>query len=683
MAGSGDTDARDKWAPIEALAKTIDAAAITRRTYRPEELLTTPLLKARGKSALPSNPTAGPRAGLEETGPAVEPALAFRTEAPAEAESFEILEPIGQGGMGIVFRAVQRSLCREVALKQVRPGFERTRDAFLAEALITARLDHASIVPVHLLGRTGKGAPLLAMKLVKGTSWGELLHSPKGERLPLEEHLRILLAACNAVGFAHRQGFLHRDLKPDNVMVGEFGQVFVMDWGIAVGLDRGAASVEESAAAASRLPDLPILRAGETQNPAGTPVYMAPELALGEGARQDERTDIYLLGACLHEVLTGTPRHPGATVLEVLEDAVESPPFVYDDAIPRELGAIVNRATAKEPAFRYPSVEAFKEAIEGFLEHRQAYAMAEEGHARVEELCALLAAPRAAIAEEQAEQARAIHRCHTEARFAFEHALDLWGGAEEARAGLHEAHRLLLEHAIFAEDLALATRILPECDTPEMREKVAALRARALFRARELEALRETARRLDWSVIAPSLGTVFIGAGLLGGAGVVLTRLIVRHAAAHAAPLLGLLWVLVALGIGVLARVKLQGRGAPASLRSPQVVGTWAAVAAGCLINGPVVRLAIMRLEARWLFYETSSSAIMVGIGLTAMALQTRRWLLLPAAAFFAGAVVIGVLPDLGLEIFGGLWVVTLVGVGVTLKLGGTLGEPSKAPDDG
>src|SRR5690606_26042988 len=157
----------------------------------------------------------------------------------------ELLEVLGQGGMGIVRRARQRSLERDVAVKSLRPEIRgrATVDALLEEARIAARLDHPNVLPIHALGRDPAGRPLLVLKRCEGETRGALLRrsghpfwseTRRWSRDPLARNLEILREVCDAVEYAHSRGVLHRDLKPDNVMVGRFGEVYLMDWGLAV-----------------------------------------------------------------------------------------------------------------------------------------------------------------------------------------------------------------------------------------------------------------------------------------------------------------------------------------------------------------------------------------------------------------------------------------------------------------
>jgi serine/threonine protein kinase len=246
------------------------------------------------------------------------------------AAGFHLIEQIGRGGMGEVWEARQASLGRTVAVKRIRQDRLSNEDRsvltveFVREAIITATLEHPNIVPVHDLGADADGLPLLAMKLVKGRPWDALL---KEDFLKLSapallgKNLPILVAMAQAVAFAHARGIVHRDLKPGQVMVGEFGETILMDWGLAifVGASDSAESgafAQDAGAAPFRPPSI-----AEALNPAGTPALMAPEQTESEPNRLGVRTDVYLLGATLYFLLTGTYPHRGATSADVMRRA--------------------------------------------------------------------------------------------------------------------------------------------------------------------------------------------------------------------------------------------------------------------------------------------------------------------------------------------------------------------------
>ncbi|HLU49460.1 MAG TPA: serine/threonine-protein kinase, partial [Planctomycetota bacterium] len=213
--------------------------------------------------------------------------------------------------MGMVYLAEQKALGRKVALKALRPEAETTRgvEKLLEEAWIHGALEHPNIVPVHDIELDARGRPKVALKRIEGRHWGDWIASP--ERVAssfrvgdiLEWNLRVLAQVCQGVHYAHARGFIHRDLKPENVMIGEFGEVYVGDWGLALALRPDPNG---------RFPHV-----DEASEIAGTPAYMAPEMLGGSGRRLSERTDVYLLGGILYEILTGEPPHNGSTLKEI------------------------------------------------------------------------------------------------------------------------------------------------------------------------------------------------------------------------------------------------------------------------------------------------------------------------------------------------------------------------------
>ena len=214
---------------------------------------------------------------------------------------YELGRQIGVGGMGEVVEARDRQLGRDVAIKRMldEDPQHKAIQRFLREARVQARLDHPAVVPVHELGRDEEGRPFFVMKKLAGTTMRAMLASGDAPRQRL---LRAFADVCLAVELAHTRGVVHRDLKPDNIMLGDFGEVYVLDWGVAkvIGVDDEAfADVTATGEHATR--------AGVT---VGTPGYMAPEQASGDAV--DARADIYSLGCILFEILSGAKSWPGA-----------------------------------------------------------------------------------------------------------------------------------------------------------------------------------------------------------------------------------------------------------------------------------------------------------------------------------------------------------------------------------
>jgi tetratricopeptide (TPR) repeat protein/predicted Ser/Thr protein kinase len=239
------------------------------------------------------------------------PAATPPTDArPTGPPGFELLEEVGRGGMGAVYRAWDAEFGREVAVKLLRPDLPPGTDLsarFRDEARITGQLQHPNIPPVYRVGTAPDGRPFLAMRLIHGKTLAAMLAG--GEPV---DAAAVFEATAQAVGYAHAHGVVHRDLKPSNVMVGGFGEVQVMDWGLAKLLtpDRAAAAGE-----APPVPGVSSQRDAETLagSVLGTPGYMAPEQAAGRLREIDARTDVFGLGGILCALLTGGPPFPGET----------------------------------------------------------------------------------------------------------------------------------------------------------------------------------------------------------------------------------------------------------------------------------------------------------------------------------------------------------------------------------
>ncbi len=264
-------------------------------------------------------------------------------------------EELGRGGMGRVVVAADRHLDREVAMKLLLEGGASEHASvgavtrFVREARVTGSLEHPGIVPVHELGRRADGTLYYTMKRIRGRSLADVL----GERRTLAERLElagVFRDVCDAMAYAHARGVVHRDLKPGNVMVGEFGETLVVDWGLA--------KVRGEEEARADLVDDPGRDAAQTVagSVIGTPSYMSPEQARGDLPQIDERSDVWGLGAILFEILTGRPPFEGPTALAVLAKVLaDDPPRVreLEPKAPPELAAIADRALSRDREARY------------------------------------------------------------------------------------------------------------------------------------------------------------------------------------------------------------------------------------------------------------------------------------------------------------------------------------------
>ncbi|WP_437878657.1 bifunctional serine/threonine-protein kinase/formylglycine-generating enzyme family protein [Sorangium sp. So ce513] len=325
------------------------------------------------EAAHPATPAAG-----ERQAPATERTFPLQDDATPSAprlalpERYQDIRLLGSGGFGEVRLVFDVRLERTVAMKILRPdAVAPTLSArFLAEIQLTAGLDHPGIVPVYDYGALADGRLWFTMAEVRGrtlrTVLDEAFAAPGGVSSVVRRRLLDVFArVCDAVAYAHSRGVIHRDLKPDNIMVGDFGRVLVMDWGIARRLDarpedpEGPPSPERFEHRVDGL-----TRYGDVL---GTPAYMAPEQARGDVGRHGPKTDVYALGAILYYALSGRPPYTGqgaAGFRQVLESAPE--PLSATDA-PPDLVAICERAMAREPEHRYPDAGALAADIEAFL----------------------------------------------------------------------------------------------------------------------------------------------------------------------------------------------------------------------------------------------------------------------------------------------------------------------------
>lgn len=314
---------------------------------------------------------------------------AFAPQTSAGTGFYTLENVVATGGMGAVLKAQDNNLARTVALKVMLNSAEANDQAvysFVAEAQITGQLEHPNIVPLHDIGVAADGTIYYTMKLIEGRTLRDILKDIRDgnpdtiQRFPISRLLTIFQKVCDGIAYAHSRRVIHRDLKPDNVMVGEFGEVLVLDWGLAKVLpEPGQADTEEHGGEFSGpLPgagaDAMATMAGQVK---GTPNYMAPEQAEGRVADIDTRSDIYALGGILYCILTMQPPVTGANLDEILTRVtsgdittpssfnsrpVENPtgkiaPHCPDGTIPEALSAVAMKCMERERENRYQTIE--------------------------------------------------------------------------------------------------------------------------------------------------------------------------------------------------------------------------------------------------------------------------------------------------------------------------------------
>jgi tetratricopeptide (TPR) repeat protein len=290
------------------------------------------------------------------------PTIGFDLAVPDE-DRYQLIREHARGGAGRISLAWDRRLGREVAVKEpLRAGQGTAR--LVREAIVTARLQHPAIVPVHDAAERPGGTPFYVMKLIEGRSLRDAIAAAPTfpQRLAL---LPTVIAVTDAIAYAHSKGVIHRDLKPHNVLVGEFGETALIDWGLATNLQSSDSSPGGTA------PSLASLSEGgeatKTGAVLGTPAYMPPEQARGE--KLDQRADVYALGAMVYHLLAGSPPYVAREGTTVIAQVVAGPPRPLLDAVPKvppELTAIVAKAMARDREDRYPTAKQLAEDLKRY-----------------------------------------------------------------------------------------------------------------------------------------------------------------------------------------------------------------------------------------------------------------------------------------------------------------------------
>ena len=433
-----------------------------------------------------------------------------------ENPDYELVTKLGEGGMGVVYVARQRSIDREVALKMLKAKTAKDKEQrakFLSEAVVTGELDHPNIVPIYDVGASPDDALFYAMKKVEGTPWLDDLKDAfkqletidpslkdeedieearrRNRSEYLSRHLDILTRCADAVAFAHDRGVIHRDLKPENVMLGAFNEVLVMDWGLAYSTEdfRKSGSITESTSMG------------------GTPAYMAPEMATGPIKKIGPHSDIYLLGAMLFEIVTGKPPHAGKNAMKCLMAAARNQIREVNEAKVNEIDptgellAIARKAMETKVEERFKSVAEMQAALGEYKSHTESVVLT----------------MRAAGDLEEAKRDQ-DYDSFARARFAYEEALALWSKNRKAREGLTETRYEYARCAQGKGDFDLGMSLLDASieQHKKLYDQLDQAKQTVLARERQLEEQKRRSARLS-KVIRTTVAVALLIVSALGG----------------------------------------------------------------------------------------------------------------------------------------------------------------------
>lgn len=354
---------------------------------------------------------------------------------PVETHTIETDVILGKGGMGIVKSGQQRFPDREVAIKKViRPSNAHQR-MLLQEAQLTGQLEHPSIVPIHQITQDASGNIEIIMKRVHGKTLLGLLthmHNATEYRLPVI-HLQHLIQACFALEYAHNQNIVHRDIKLENIMVGDFNEVFLMDWGLGMNT---------------------VTNVGAHSGIVGTPSYMAPEMLTGDPTSVDVRTDVYLMGATIHHLLTNQPRHHKPTVRETLELVYTSPSYEYPPEIPSIFGEMLNKACAYSKSDRFQSMTELREALEDALSHWEAIQITQKAEQLLQHFTQYLNNTDIDNLE--------VSKQYLKIRTLLESSIEIWSENQSAIESLHQLLVLMIGYHLQRLELSVAESLFTE-----------------------------------------------------------------------------------------------------------------------------------------------------------------------------------------------------------------------------
>lgn len=354
-----------------------------------------------------------------------------------ETTTTDSIDCLGKGGMGIVTKGTQSYPDRTVAIKKIIKKSRTYHQLLLHEAQIMGQLEHPNIVPVHQICMNDQNELMVVMKKVHGQTLDARLKELKTESIHDKiSVIQILIQVCYALEYAHSKHIVHRDIKCENIMIGKFNEVFLMDWGLAFNIDT---------------------MHNAHSGVVGTPSYIAPEMLTGLPTDVSFQTDVYLLGATLHHILMNTPRHNKSNVAQALESSIQSVPFDFPSNIPTTFASIVNKACSKEKADRYQSVADFRDSLDEALHHWEAIQVTE----RAREVF---------ISLQQKIETKApsleLQTLFMKSRSLLESALEMWTGNEQAHNLLQDLLEAMIDHHLNEMELPLARMLYQDIFEP-------------------------------------------------------------------------------------------------------------------------------------------------------------------------------------------------------------------------
>ena len=337
-------------------------------------------------------------------------------------------DKVAEGGMSNIYLGEQRTLNRRVAIKENKSRKKGHSEVLLHESLITARLEHPNIMPIYDIFQDDDQYQVV-LKWLEGFTLSEKLDEWREYEMEVDYSIPVLLKVCDALAYAHDKGILHRDIKSENIMIGDHGAIYLLDWGIALDVNDKSTS-----------PNMVV----------GTLSYMAPEMLSDDPLNTvSEQSDVFLLGATLHEIITGEKRHNSPVPTKVIQQVMECEPKEYEEEY-QLLGAICNKACHKDPKKRYKSVRHFAHALQGALDVWKQRFLLDQGLAMLEELQAI------DKGEFVPDTNAHIFQLYMQTRAAFGGYMLLDSNSAIANEGLREAGIIMMRHCIAEKELTSA-----------------------------------------------------------------------------------------------------------------------------------------------------------------------------------------------------------------------------------